>query len=91
MGLGVLLAPLFLLLALPGKGASGGGFGALKLFLVLVLLAIWALFVVMMNLGELSLVRQSNVGLWQRACSLASIPWIAIVSVWLESTMKKAG
>ena len=42
-----------------------------------------ALLLVMFNIGDLNLVRKANVGLWQRAYSLSSIPWLAIAALTL--------
>jgi hypothetical protein len=38
------------------------------------------LILVMFDVGGLHLVRRANVGLWQRAYSLAAIPWIGIAA-----------
>jgi len=83
MGLAILAAPLLMFLALADRGDMSG----LKSFLILTLLAMAALFAVMMNIGELNLVKQSNVGLWQRAYSLASIPWIGIAALCLDQRL----
>jgi len=76
LGLATIPAPLFMLWALARTRAPG-----LKLVLVLTFLAMVGMNLIMFNIGELNLVRQSNVGLWQRAYSLASIPWLALAAL----------
>ncbi|MBP7677228.1 MAG: DUF998 domain-containing protein [Thermoanaerobaculia bacterium] len=74
LGLGLQVAPLFLLRGLRRTPDSG----RLRIFLVVVFLAMTALFAVMMGVG--GLVTRANVGLWQRGNALASIPWIGIAA-----------
>ena len=74
LGLGLQVAPLFLLRGLRRAPDSG----RLRIFLVVVFLAMTALFAVMMGVG--GLVTRANVGLWQRGNALASIPWIGIAA-----------
>jgi hypothetical membrane protein len=74
LGLGLQVAPLFLLWGLRRAPDSG----RLRVFLVVVFLAMTALFAVMMGVG--GLVTRANVGLWQRGNALASIPWIGIAA-----------
>ncbi|MDO9387907.1 MAG: DUF998 domain-containing protein [Thiobacillus sp.] len=85
LGLAIQLAPLFMLWALWGAKAPG-----LKLFLAVVFVASLGLLLVMFNVGDLNLVRQSNVGLWQRAYSLSSIPWLAVAALALMGPARKA-
>jgi len=74
LGLGLQVAPLFLLRGLRRAPDSG----RLRIFLVAVFLVMTALFAVMMGVG--GLVTRANVGLWQRGNALASIPWIGIAA-----------
>ena len=74
LGLGLQVAPLFLLWGLRRAPDAG----RLRLFLLVVFLAMTALFAVMMGVG--GLVTRANVGLWQRGNALASIPWIGIAA-----------
>ncbi|HPA53373.1 MAG TPA: DUF998 domain-containing protein, partial [Thermoanaerobaculia bacterium] len=74
LGLPLLVAPLFLLWGLRHTPDAG----RLRLFLLVVFLAMTALFAVMMGVG--GLVTLANVGLWQRGNALASLPWIGIVA-----------
>lgn len=74
LGLGLLVAPLFLLWGLRRAPDAG----RLRLFLLVVFLAMTALFAVMMGVG--GLVTRANVGLWQRGNALVSIPWLGIVA-----------
>ncbi len=74
LSLGLQVAPLFLLWGLRRAPDSG----RLRTFLVVVFLAMTALFAVMMGVG--GLVTRANVGLWQRGNALASIPWIGIAA-----------
>ena len=83
MGLAVLVAPVFLFLSLADRSDVSG----LKTFLILTVLVSAGLFAVMMNIGDMNLVRRSNVGLWQRAFSLASIPWIGIASLCVDQRL----
>lgn len=68
-------APLFMLWGLRKADAP-----RLKLLLAVSFLAGLALILIMFNVGELDLVRKSNVGLWQRAYGLAAIPWIGLAA-----------
>jgi hypothetical membrane protein len=74
LGLGLQVAPLLILAGLRRAPDSG----RLRTFLVVVFLAMTALFAVMTGVG--GLVTRANVGLWQRGNALVSIPWIGIVS-----------
>ena len=83
LGLGLLVAPLFLIWALRGAPDAG----RLRVFLVAVFLAMTALFAVMMGVG--GLVTRANVGLWQRGNALASIPWLGIVAYVLRRRLAR--
>lgn len=83
LGLGLQVAPLLLLWGL--RRAPGAG--RLRLFLLVVFLAMAALFAVMMGVG--GLVTRANVGLWQRGNALASIPWIGIVAYALRRRLAR--
>lgn len=77
LGLAGPLVPLFVLLALwPVAGTSG-----MKAFLALIFVGSIAAFAIMMGVGQL--VRLDNVGAWQRVNSGISIPWMAVLGVWL--------
>lgn len=73
-GVGVHLAP-FLLAAAIWRVRD---LRALRAFLLMSGIAALAMFVVMMGVG--GIVRRANVGAFQRAYALASIPWIGIAS-----------
>ncbi len=83
LGLPLLVAPLFLLWGLRHTPDAG----RLRLFLLVVFLAMTALFAVMMGVG--GLVTLANVGLWQRGNALASIPWIGIVAYALRRRIER--
>ncbi len=74
LGLGLQVAPLLILAGLRRAPDSG----RLRVFLVVVFLAMAAFFAVMMGVG--GLVTRANVGLWQRGNALVSIPWLGIVA-----------
>lgn len=78
LGLGLQVAPLLVLWGLRGVP----GLRRLRRFLVGVFVVMTVMFAIMMGVGEL--VTRANVGLWQRANVLASIPWIGIVAWWLR-------
>ncbi|MDO8324766.1 MAG: DUF998 domain-containing protein [Phenylobacterium sp.] len=81
LGMAIQVAPLLVFLALNGRAQMTG----LKTFLLLVLIASGALFAIMMGVG--GLVRRADVGLWQRAYALSSIPWIAVAALCLDQAM----
>ncbi len=83
LGVGLQVAPLFLLWALRHAPDSG----RLRIFLVFVFLAMTALFAVMMGVG--GLVTRANVGLWQRGNALASIPWLGIAAFALRRRLAR--
>ena len=83
LGLAVILAPLFMFLGLAGRSEMGG----LKAVLIISFLAMVALNVIMFNIGELNLVKSSNVGLWQRGYGLAMIPWIGIACLCIDQAL----
>ena len=74
LGMAGLLGPALAAIALRGAPA---GLRWLTPFLVVNAVATFALFAVMMGVGEL--VTRTNVGLFQRAFSLTSMPWIGLV------------
>jgi hypothetical protein len=71
------LVPLFVLLAL----WSVPGTSMMKAFLALIFVGSLAALAVMMGVG--GLVRLDNVGAWQRVNSGISIPWMAVLGIWL--------
>lgn len=77
LGLVAPLAPLFVLLALWNAPRSAG----VKAFLAVVFVGSVAVLAVMMGVG--GLVRLDNVGIWQRINSGFSIPWMAVLGLWL--------
>lgn len=79
LGLGLLVAPLFLLWGLRRAPDAR----RLRLLLLVAFLAMSVLFAVMMGVG--GLVTRANVGLWQRGNALASIPWIGIAAAALRA------
>jgi hypothetical protein len=76
LGLAAPLIPLFVLLAL--RNVAGR---PLLIFLGLVLIASIVMLAIMFGLG--SLVTRANVGLFQRLNTFVSIPWIAVLGIWL--------
>lgn len=81
LGLALQVAPLLFLWGL----RRARDVARLRLFLIAVFAAMTAMFAVMMGVG--GLVTRANVGLWQRANVLASIPWIGIVAYALRRRM----
>lgn len=77
LGLVAPLAPLFALLALWSVPRSG----AIKALLAFIFIGSLAVLAVMMGVG--GLVRLDNVGIWQRINSGFSIPWMAVLGLWL--------
>ena len=77
LGLAGPLVPLFLLLALRPVANSG----AFRLFLALVFVASVVMLAIMFQVGNL--VTRANVGLLQRLNTAASIPWLAVLGIWL--------
>lgn len=78
LGLAGPLIPLFLMLALATIPDTRG----MRWFLGLVFLASLVMLAIMFGVGEL--VTRANVGLWQRANTIASIPWLAVFGLWLS-------
>lgn len=74
LGLAVLAGPALAAIALRRAPASLRWVVA---FLVLNTLALWAVFAIMMGVGEL--VTRANVGLYQRIFSLTLLPWLALL------------
>jgi hypothetical membrane protein len=79
-------APLLMLWALAGRPAP-----RFKRFLAVVFVGSAVLILIMFDVGGLHLVRRANVGLWQRAYSLAAIPWIGVAGWALLSWDRPAG
>ena len=77
LGLVAPLIPLFVLLALRPVENSRG----MRIFLTIVLLASVVMLAIMFGAGEL--VSRANVGIYQRLNTAASIPWFAVLGVWL--------
>jgi Protein of unknown function (DUF998) len=85
LGLAGPLVPLFTLLALrrvPGAGAMRG-------FLVFILVGQLVLLAIMFGVGEL--VTRANVGIWQRINSGFGIPWLAVLGIWLLNRDRGSG
>lgn len=83
LGLAIQATPLLMFLAIGGRPDMTG----LKTFLLLIFLASGALLAAMMGVGHL--VHAAQVGLWQRAYALASIPWIAVAAVCLDQGLAR--
>jgi hypothetical membrane protein len=81
LGLGLQVAPLLVLWGL----RRAPRLRPLRRLLVAVFVVMTVMFAIMMGVGEL--VTRANVGLWQRANVLASIPWIGIVAHWLREAL----
>lgn len=77
LGLVAPLAPLFVLFAL-WKAPHATG---MKIFLAFIFVGSVVLLAIMFGVG--GLVRLDNVGVWQRINSGVSIPWMAVVGLWL--------
>jgi len=73
LGFAMVLAPLFLALALGGRG------GALTVLLLGSFAFMIATMAVMMGVGHL--VTRANVGLWQRLNALAMFPWLGVAGL----------
>lgn len=83
LGLAIIPAALFMFLGLSGRSDLGG----VKSLLILSFLAMVGLTLVMFNVGGLDLVKVSNVGLWQRGYSLATIPWIGLACLGIDHAL----
>ncbi|WP_304168692.1 DUF998 domain-containing protein [Phenylobacterium aquaticum] len=81
LGMAIQAAPLLMFLAISGRADMTG----LKTFLLMVFLASGALLAAMMGVGHV--VHVAQVGLWQRAYALASIPWIAVAALCLDQAL----
>lgn len=77
LGLVAPLIPLFAFLALRTVEGSRG----IRAFLAIVFVASVAMLAIMFGVGEL--VTLANVGLYQRLNTAASIPWFAVLGLWL--------
>ena len=76
LGLAAPLVPLFLLLAIRNRASR-----SMTLFLAIVFFASIVMLAIMFGVG--SLVTRANVGLFQRLNTFVSIPWLAVLGVWL--------
>ena len=83
LGLAGPLIPLFVLLALRRVGDSRG----IRLFLAIVLVASVVMLAIMFGVGEF--VTRSNVGIFQRLNSVASIAWFAVLGLWLFARQRR--
>ncbi|OIQ65326.1 hypothetical protein GALL_531180 [mine drainage metagenome] len=81
LSMAIQAAPLLMFLAIVGRPDMTG----LKTFLLLVFLASSALLAAMMGVGHV--VHAAQVGLWQRAYALASIPWISVAAASLDQAL----
>ena len=79
LGLGEPLVPLFTLLALRGVPNTSG----MKLFLGFIFIGSIVMLSIMFGVGHL--VTRQNVGIMQRINSGMSIPWLAVLGIWLLS------
>lgn len=77
LGLAAPLIPLFTFLALSPVENSRG----IRIFLAIVFVASVVMLAIMFGVGEL--VTRANVGLYQRLNTAASIPWFAVLGIWL--------
>ena len=85
LGLAGPLVPLFTLLAL----RRVPGAGAMRAFLLFILIGQLVLLAIMFGVGEL--VTRANVGVWQRINSGFGIPWLAVLGIWLLSRDRGSG
>jgi glucan biosynthesis protein C len=77
--------PLFAWLAL----RKVQGLGGLKIFLIVIFVASFALFAIMMGVG--GLVTRANVGIWQRINTAIGIPYLAVLGwVLLQRVTRRA-
>ena len=76
LGLGGPLVPLFLLISLRRTESRN-----MLIFLGIVFAASIVMLAIMFGVG--SLVTRANVGLFQRINTFASIPWLAVLGIWL--------
>jgi hypothetical membrane protein len=83
LGLVAPLIPLFASLALRPVERSGG----IRAFLVIIFGASLVMLAIMFGVG--GLVTRSNVGLFQRLNTAASIPWFAVLGVWLLARVRR--
>lgn len=83
LGLAIQAAPLLMFLAIGGRPDMTG----LKTFLLMIFLASGALLAAMMGVGHV--VHAAQVGLWQRAYALASIPWIGVAAACLDQGLAR--
>nr|WP_315052965.1 acyltransferase family protein [uncultured Brevundimonas sp.] len=84
LGLGIQLAPLLLLWGL----SSRRDLPRLKLFLLLIFLAMLALTALTKHLLFAGLVNDANVGWWERAYAIVLVGWVAIAAWALERKLR---
>ena len=77
LGLAGPLVPLFALLAIRKLPDAK----AMKLFLAFILVGSLIVLAIMFGVGHL--VTRRNVGIWQRVNTAISIPWFAVLGLWL--------
>jgi hypothetical protein len=82
LGFAMVLAPLFLALALRGRS----DLGALTVLLLGSFAFILVTMAVMMGVGHL--VTRANVGLWQRLNALAMFPWLGVTGLALARRIR---
>jgi glucan biosynthesis protein C len=85
LALGIQLAPLLLLWGLWPRG----GLTRLKLFLMLVFVAMGVLTVLTKHLIVPSLVNDANVGWWERAYALILVGWVGVAAFALERCLRR--
>jgi hypothetical membrane protein len=85
MGLGLHLAPVFLVLALWKRQ----NLRVFKAFLIVAAAAVIGMFAVMMGIG--GLVRRANVGVFQRLYALTMFPWIGVAGYVLHRELLHSG
>jgi len=85
LGLGIQLAPLFLIWAL----AKVQGMGGLRLFLGAVFMVMAVLTVLTRHLLFAGLVNDANVGWWERAFAVVLVGWTAVAALALERRLAR--
>jgi glucan biosynthesis protein C len=87
LGLGIQLCPILMIWCLWGLP----GFGALRRFLVVTLVAMATLTVLTKHLVWPHLVNNFNVGWWERAFAIVLVGWVAVVAVALDRRLLRDG
>lgn len=85
LGLGIQLAPLFLIWGL----AKAGGMGRLLSFLAVMFAAMAVLTVLTRHLLFAGLVNDSNVGWWERAFAIVLVGWTAVAAFVIERRLAR--